>query len=136
MKKVIITRVPYELSIFGGLKPLIPVGVNARQISESEHDSHLRHPPSSPKAADLETLRERIAHHGTTGGKGIFSMAPLKPDSKRITLVFDLPETVSAHLIRTLQRILNHDYEIYFASSSFKFGVFIRTSEILVWESE
>ncbi|MDB6069626.1 MAG: hypothetical protein JWL81_797, partial [Verrucomicrobiales bacterium] len=74
--------------------------------------------------------------HKTKDGMALFSVAALKADSKRLTLVFDSSEPVSANLIKALQKTLDCGFEIYLASSSFRFGVFVRTSEILVWEAE
>ena len=136
MKRATIQRVPYARSIFVSLKPLIPIGANVKQISESEHDSRLLRLPSSPGTADLEALREQVARHATTEGEELFIVAALNPDSQRITLVFESSETVSVNLLLTILRIPRQDCEIYLASASFKFGIFIRTSEILVWEAE
>ena len=136
MKRATIQRVPYACSIFGSLKPLIPIGVNVKQISESEHDSRVLRLPSSPGTADLEALREHVARHATTEGAELFIVAALKPGSQRITLVFESSKTVTANLLRTLLRIPRQDCEIYLASASFKFGIFIRNLEILVWEAE
>ncbi|MDB6070304.1 MAG: hypothetical protein JWL81_1475, partial [Verrucomicrobiales bacterium] len=68
MNEGTIKRVSYQLSIFGVLKPLIPIGFNVRQISEIEHDSELRHPPHPPKKGELEALRGRIGEHKTKDG--------------------------------------------------------------------
>ena len=95
MKNVSIRRVPYDLTIFGNLKPLIPIGVNVKQISESEHDLQLSNPPRSPNTADLEALSEAIKHYRAADGKDLFSVGTLKANSKRITLVFESSELVS-----------------------------------------
>ena len=136
MKRATIRRVPYELSIYDSLKLLIPIGVNVRQMSDSEHDLQLRTPPATPESGDLVALHLQVERLATTEGEKLFSVMSLKPDSKRVTLVFKSPERVSINLIRALQKLLSQDNELYLASASFGFGVFIRISEILVWEVE
>lgn len=136
MNNASIKRVGYELSIFDRLKRLISIGFNVRQISETEHDSQLLSPPMSPDTSALEKLLKEVQHHQTTDGIQQFSVGGLKPNSKRMTLVFDSPESASTKLITNLQKLLTEDCEFYLASSLFRFGVFIRSSEIYIWEAE
>ena len=88
MKNVSIRRVPYDLTIFGNLKPLIPIGVNVKQISESEHDLQLSNPPRSPNTADLEALSEAIKHYRAADGKDLFSVGTLKANPLEGSIFF------------------------------------------------